>query len=256
MKIKVFDDTLSLAQAAAVHAVACLRNAISRRGLARVIAATGTSQLEFLAALTSIPGMDWRVVELFHLDEYIGLPPNHSASFRKYLLDRLISKTRITRYHLLDGNGDPYQVIDEIGKELNAAPIDVAFVGIGENGHLAFNDPPADFTSESPYLIVELDEACRRQQVNEGWFSDLSAVPTRAISMSITQILKAKEIIVIAPDRRKANAVKRCLEEDVSPLAPASILQIHANTTVYLDVHSASLLADVPAVEGRKDQAG
>src|SRR5439155_10554056 len=157
---------------------------------------------------------------------------------------------------LLDGNGDPYQVIDEIGKELNAAPIDVAFVGIGENGHLAFNDPPADFTSESPYLIVELDEACRRQQVNEGWFSDLSAVPTRAISMSITQILKAKEIIVIAPDRRKANAVKRCLEADVSPLAPASILQIHANTTVYLDVHSASLLADVPAAEGRKDQAG
>jgi glucosamine-6-phosphate deaminase len=171
------------------------------------------------------------------------LPISHPASFRRYLLDRLINKTGITRYHLLQGDGGVPQTIVSIGTELNAAPVDVAFVGIGENGHLAFNDPPADFQTEEPYLIVSLDEACRRQQVNEGWFNKLSEVPLEAISMSVRQILKANEIIAVVPDERKAPAVKACLEGEINPLAPASILRMHPNTTVFLDKYSAALLS-------------
>lgn len=180
---------------------------------------------------------------MFHLDEYIGLSAEHPASFRKYLRERLIRATGITNYHLLDGDKDPQEVISRVGKELAAAPVDVAFVGIGENGHLAFNDPPADFQTEAPYLIVELDEACRRQQVNEGWFTSLAEVPRRAISMSIRQILKSKEIIACVPDARKARAVKACVEGEISPLVPGSILRQHPNVSLYLDEDSAALLS-------------
>jgi len=242
MIIKVYDEKKSLSRAAAGQAATCLRKAIHDRGGARIIAATGASQFEFLDALTATPEIEWSRVQMFHLDEYIGLPISHPASFRKYLLDRLINKTGITNYHLLEGDGDVPQVVRSIGRELMAAPIDIAFVGIGENGHLAFNDPPADFQTEKPYLIVSLDEACRRQQVSEGWFTDLSQVPRKAISMSVRQILKAEEIIVVVPDARKAPAVKACFEGEISPLAPASILRTHANTTVFLDNDSAALL--------------
>src|SRR6266850_4585702 len=181
MVIKVYDHKASLGRAAAEQAAISLRNAIQNTGRARIIAATGASQFEFLDALTAMPGVDWPRVEMFHLDEYIGLPVSHPASFRKYLLERLIHKTGITRYHFLDGNGNVPEVIRKIAAELTAAPVDIAFVGIGENGHLAFNDPPADFQTENSYLIVELDEACRRQQVGEGWFANISEVPRRAI---------------------------------------------------------------------------
>ena len=180
---------------------------------------------------------------MFHLDEYVGLPISHPASFRKYLLERLIHKVGIAKYHLLDGNGDPTEVVRRVGEALRSAPVDVAFVGIGENGHLAFNDPPADFQTEEPYLVVELDEACLRQQVGEGWFANISEVPRRAISMSVKQILKAKEIICVVPDARKASAVKLCFDGDVSPMAPASILRTHPAATIYLDRESASLLS-------------
>jgi glucosamine-6-phosphate deaminase len=159
------------------------------------------------------------------------------------LLERLIHKTGISHYHLLDGERDPREVIQRVGSELRSRPVNIAFVGIGENGHLAFNDPPADFDTDDPYLIVELDEACRRQQVMEGWFSDIREVPTRAISMSVRQILKAEEIIAIVPDARKSEAVKACLEGEISRMAPASILRTHPNTTLYLDTESASLLS-------------
>jgi glucosamine-6-phosphate deaminase len=242
MIIKVYDEKKSLGRAAADHVAISLRSAIHDRGRARIIAATGASQFEFLDALTGAPEIDWSRVEMFHLDEYIGLPISHPASFRKYLLDRLISKTGITKYHLLEADGDVPQTILSIGRELNATPADIAFVGIGENGHLAFNDPPADFLTEEPYLIVSLDEDCRRQQVSEGWFTDLSQVPRKAMSMSVRQILKAKEIIAVVPDARKAPAVKACLEDKISPSAPASILRTHPNTTVFLDRYSAALL--------------
>ena len=231
-----------MSRAAADDAARILRSTISARGRARIIAATGASQFDFLEALTSAPGIDWSAVEMFHLDEYVGLPIDHPASFRKYLLERLINKTGLTRYHFLDGEGDAAHSAREVGRAITAAPIDVAFVGIGENGHLAFNDPPADFDTREPYLIVTLDEACRRQQVGEGWFATIDDVPKQAISMSIRQILDAREILCIVPDARKAQAVRACLEGPVSPMAPASILQTHAATTVYLDAASASLL--------------
>jgi glucosamine-6-phosphate deaminase len=241
--VKVFEDKLGLARAAAERAAAALRRAIEEHGQARIIVATGTSQLDFLDALTREEGIDWQRVEMFHLDEYLGLPITHPASFRKYLLDHLVRKTGITKYHLLDGHVDPREVISRAGESLNSAPIDIAFAGIGENGHLAFNDPPADFQTEEPYLIVNLDEACRRQQVGEGWFRDFSEVPPQAISMSVRQIMKAREIIAVVPDARKAQAARLCFEGEISPMAPASILRTHANATVYLDRASCSLLS-------------
>jgi len=249
MIIKIFKDKPSLASAAAAEAATLIQKAISGKGAARIIAATGASQFEFLEALTAIPDIDWKRVQMFHLDEYIGLPISHPASFRNYLLTRLINKTGITRYHLLDGETDPVSVVREVGEALASAPVDVAFVGIGENGHLAFNDPPADFNIEEPYLIVELDEACRRQQLGEGWFASLADVPKKAISMSVRQILKAQEIIAIVPDKRKAAAVAACFEGEISPMAPSSILRTHARTTIYLDEDSASLLTSATPVE-------
>ena len=255
MIIKVFKDKLSLANAAAEQAAGQIRNAVSEKGSARIIAATGASQFEFLDALTAAPGVDWKRVEMFHLDEYIGLPLSHPASFRGYLLKRLINKVGLTRHHLLDGESDLAAVAREVGSELAGAPVDVAFVGVGENGHLAFNDPPADFDTEEPYLIVELDEACRRQQLGEGWFTSLSEVPRRAISMSVRQILKADEIICIVPDARKARAVATCFEGEISPNAPASILRTHPRATIYLDNDSASLLTSArPPLESSPDE--
>jgi glucosamine-6-phosphate deaminase len=243
MLVRVFPDKRSLGQAAAEQAATAIRKAVSARGHARIIAATAASQLEFLNALTSTPDIDWEKVEAFHLDEYIGLSVTHPGSFRKMLLEQLVHKTRIKKYHLLDGDAvNPADVVVRVGKDLASAPIDIAFLGIGENGHIAFNDPPADFKTEDPYLIVNLDEACRRQQVGEAWFADISQVPRQAISMSARQILKAKEILAVVPDGRKAQAVKECFEDAISPMHPASILRRHANATVYLDNQSASLL--------------
>jgi len=243
MQIKTFNDKNTLAERAAEQAAALLRRAIQERGSARIIAATGAAQFEFLQALTGLPGIDWSKVEMFHLDEYVGIPESHPASFRRFLRERLIEKTGITKFHLLDGDDDPAKVIRIVGNALRTEPVDVAFVGIGENGHLAFNDPPADFETEEPYLLVKLDEVCRRQQMGEGWFRSISEVPERAISMSVRQILKAEVIICIVPDARKANAVKACLEGEISPLAPASILRTHPNTTLYLDQYSSALLS-------------
>lgn len=254
MVVKVYEDRISLSKAAAEHAATALRRAIRDQGRARIVAATGTSQIDFLDELTKARNIDWSQVEMFHLDEYIGLPITHPASFRKYLLERFIHKTGITQVHLLDGDADAREVVRRVGEALSTAPVDVAFAGIGENGHLAFNDPPADFQTEEPYLIVNLDEACRRQQVGEGWFANISEVPRQAISMSVRQILKAKEIISVVPDGRKAQAVKLCIEGQIGPMAPASLLRHHSAATVYLDRESASLLSpatlDALAVAG------
>src|SRR5437667_3138879 len=228
MVIKCFNDKREMAQVAAEQAASALRQAIQERGKARIIAATGAAQFEFLEALTSLPGIDWKRVEMFHLDEYIGLSASHPASFCRFLQERVIQKTGITCHFLLNGEQDPAEVSRRTGQALRTAPVDMAFVGIGENGHLAFNDPPADFETEEPYLVVTLDEACRRQQLGEGWFNNLSAVPRQAISMSIRQTLKAQEIIAIVPDARKAKAVAACCEGEISPLAPASILRTHS----------------------------
>lgn len=242
MQIRLFDDAASLGAAAAAQAAERLRTAIDASGRARIIAATGAAQFVFLEALTRDRSVDWAKVEMFHLDEYIGLPADHPASFRKFLTDRLIAPTGIGTAHLLDGQADPEAVCRDAGARVQAAPIDLAFVGIGENAHLAFNDPPADFVTDRPYLVVQLDEACRRQQVGEGWFATLADVPTHAISMSIRQILAAREIIAIVPEARKAVAVEVSLNGEISPAAPASILRTHPHVTLYLDRESAALL--------------
>jgi glucosamine-6-phosphate deaminase len=253
MLLRVFDDKLSLGKAAADQAANAIRRALTERGSARIIAATAASQLEFLDALTQMPGIDWSRVEVFHLDEYIGLPVTHPGSFRKMLLEQLVRKTNVSKYHLLDGDApDPAEVACREGKALASAPIDIAFLGIGENGHIAFNDPPADFKVDDPYIIVNLDEACRRQQVGEAWFSDISQVPTQALSMSVRQILKVKEVLAVVPDRRKAEAIKKCFEGEISPMAPASILRTHPNATIYIDKASASLLGPALQEELRK----
>lgn len=243
LQIRICVDKESVGQAAAEHAATSLRQAIRKNGVARIVAATGASQFEFLDALTSLPGIDWDHVEAFHLDEYVGLPIDHPASFRKYLLERLINKTGIKRYHFLEGERDAQASAAKIGRELQSAPIDLLFAGIGENAHLAFNDPPADFTTEDPYLIVDLDDVCRQQQVNEGWFESVKEVPTQAISMSVRQILRAREIVAVVPDERKAQAVRDSLEGEISPNVPASILRTHPSTSIYLDKNSASLLS-------------
>jgi glucosamine-6-phosphate deaminase len=242
MDIETYRDRQAMSAAAARHAGSGVRACLATQASARLVAATGASQFDFLDRLCAEPDIDWARVELFHLDEYVGLPIEHPASFRKYLLERLIRKVGIARYHLLDGEADAAGTAERVGRLLTAAPVDLAFVGIGENGHLAFNDPPADFATERPYLIVELDEACRKQQVGEGWFAALAEVPTRAISMSVRQILKARAIVAVVPERRKAEAVRICMEGPITPVAPASILRTHPQATLYLDAESASLL--------------
>ena len=242
VEFKIFANKNQLGVAAAERAAVAICGAIERTGAARIIAATGASQFEFLQSLIAHHEIDWSRVEMFHLDEYIGLPITHPASFRKYLLERFIRPTGLSNYHLIDGEADPRLVCQELGEKIRSAPIDIAFVGIGENGHLAFNDPPADFETDEPYLVVNLDDACRRQQLGEGWFATLDDVPKQAVSMSVRQILKSHEIVCVVPDERKAQAVRDCLEGEISPDYPASILRRHERATIYLDPASAGKL--------------
>ena len=243
MNLAIFDSRTQLAEAAADDAASIIREAIAERGQAHVIAATGASQFEFLDALVLQPAIDWSQVTFFHLDEYVSLPKSHPASFRNYLQQRIVDRIHPGTFHFINGDAaDPAAECKRVGELISAQTIDVAFVGIGENGHLAFNDPPADFETEEPYLIVHLDEACRSQQVGEGWFATVDDVPTHAISMSIQQILKAGDVLCVVPDRRKAKAVRDCLELEVSALHPASILQQHPSATIYLDKESSGLL--------------
>lgn len=219
-----------------------IQSAMEQRGLANVVVATGVSQFATLAALIGEPNIDWTKVTGFHLDEYIGLPMSHPASFRGYLERRLVDRVNFREFHYIDGEGDPQAECRRLNEIIRKHPIDVAFVGIGENAHLAFNDPPADFETEEPYIVVELDDACRRQQLGEGWFPAFEDVPKRAISMSVRQIFKAQTIICCALDARKAAAVAASLEGPVTPDVPASILQQHPDTWMYLDQAAAAKL--------------
>ncbi|MEJ7739254.1 MAG: glucosamine-6-phosphate deaminase [Chitinophagaceae bacterium] len=244
MEIIVKDNPQELGKAAGSAAAALIRQAIAENGSANIILATGTSQFETLNQLVGEPNIDWSKCIMFHLDEYIGLPVTAEASFRKYLQERFVEKVpSLQAAHLINGEGDASAECDRLGILLARHPTDVALVGIGENGHLAFNDPPADFETEKPYIIVELDEPCRKQQASEGWFKSLADVPRQAISMSVKQIMKSTYIICSVPDSRKAEAVKNCMERPVSNLFPASILQSHPDCTCFLDTSSASLLA-------------
>ena len=236
------NDVRDLGRRAAADAADRIRRAIRDRGRANIVVATGASQFEVLAALVAAAEIDWGRVCGFHLDEYVDLPLSHPASFRRYLKERLVDRVPLGEFHFVNGEVDPEAECRRLGDLIRQCPIDVALVGIGENGHLAFNDPPADFQTEESYLVVQLDEACRRQQLGEGWFPNFDAVPQHAISMSIRQIMKSRAIICSVPDRRKAAAVRAALEGPVTPEVPASILQRHADATIYLDPPAASLL--------------
>lgn len=229
---------------AAKKAAEIILNSIQEKDCTRFVMATGISQYDFLENLVAMD-IPWEKTEMFHLDQYLGIGEDHPASFEKFLKDRFIDVVHHPNTHLIQGDPpDSEQECKRIGNLLNMAPIDVIFVGIGENGHIAFNDPPADFETEAPYIIVELDEKCRRQQVGEGWFRTFEEVPTHAISISIRQILKAEHIICICPDKRKQKAVYDALHPDmpITPEVPASVFKIHKNTDVYLDFDSAKLL--------------
>ncbi|MFH0756156.1 MAG: glucosamine-6-phosphate deaminase [Bacteroidota bacterium] len=243
MNIVLSESKRELGEKAAINGARIIREAIHTNGKANIVVATGTSQFEMLNELIR-QEVDWSKVTAFHLDEYVGISEKHPASFRRYLKERFVEKVSLHEFHYISGETDPQAACDRLGDIISKHPVDVAFVGIGENGHLAFNDPPADFETEEPYLVVSLDEKCRRQQLGEGWFPTLSDVPERAISMSVRQIMKSKAIICCVPDARKAEAAKGALEGKVTPLVPASVLQDHGAAWIYLDKDSASLLHD------------
>ena len=245
MKVYIGKDKFDMAQKAADMAADKIRAAIAARGEARIIVATGASQFEFLEALVKEPGIDWTKVTGFHLDEYVGIPVTHKASFRGYMRERFVAKTPQPMKVFNEVNGEAADQEAEISRLealLRVAPIDVACVGIGENGHLAFNDPPADFDTNRAYLVVPLDQKCRMQQVGEGWFPTFDDVPTHAFSMSIKQIMWSKSIVCTCPDTRKADAVKGAVEGPVTNMLPSSILQMHPDCGMFLDPDSAAKL--------------
>ena len=245
MEISISPNAIELGKAAGNKAANLIRKAIAAKGSVNIILATGTSQLQTLHQLVSENDIDWSKVVMFHLDEYIGLPVTEKASFRKYLRERFVEKLpALKAVNLINGEADAETECTRLGDLIHKHPIDVALVGIGENGHLAFNDPPADFDTEQAYIVVQLDEACRRQQLGEGWFEAFTDVPKAAISMSIKQIMRSKQIICSVPDARKAIAVKNTLEKGVRNQYPASILQSHPDCTLFLDEDSARLLSE------------
>ncbi len=241
--VEIYADKPTLSRAAADFVAEHIRAAITERGSSRVIFATGASQYDFLDALCASPGIDWSLVTAFHLDEYVGIAADHPASFRRYLQERLFSRLPFGAVHLLQGDApDPVAECRRYAALLAESPIDVACVGIGENGHLAFNDPPADFATSAGVHIVQLDEACRRQQVGEGHFPSLADVPPQALSMTVPAILEAKVIACVVPDARKAAAVQCTLAGRIDPACPASALRTHTHCHLYLDSASAGLL--------------
>jgi glucosamine-6-phosphate deaminase len=241
MIVSIHDTKDELGRAAAGKGAAMIRKAIQDHGSASIILATGASQVEMLHEL-SVTRVNWSLVTAFHLDEYIGFSPDHPASFRRYLRERFADKVPLKAFHEIDGEADPVGECARLGGLIGRHPVDVAFIGIGENGHLAFNDPPADLETEEPYITVELDDACRAQQFKEGWFASLQEVPRSAISMSIRQILQSGTIICTVPDARKAAAVRNALEGPVSPECPASVLRSHKQVCLFLDRGSSSLI--------------
>ncbi len=239
MKIKVIDETKALGYAAAVDAKERINAAIAARGVARIVLSTGASQLPMLEALIKMD-IDWSKVVAFHLDEYIGIPDTHIASFRKYLRERFASQIPLGEMHYVIPEGDIAANMQALGEKLREAPIDVGFIGIGENAHIAFNDPPAEMDNPNAYKIVDLNETCKNQQVREGWFATVDDVPKQAISMTVLQILACRSIISFVPYAVKADAIYKMLTNDLTADIPATALKGHADCTVYLDADSVS----------------
>ena len=246
MSLEIYPDLETMGAAAAAFGAEKIRAAIAGKGLANIIVATGASQFAMLKNLANAPGIDWGKITLFHLDEYVGLSETHPASFRKYIKTRFVAKLPVAlaaAYYVDGSNPDPQAVCNELGEILAKHPIDVCFIGIGENGHIAFNDPPADFDTAKAYLVVNLDEACRKQQFGEGWFPVFDDVPKQAISMSVRQIMKSRAIVNTVPDVRKAYAMQITFEGELSPMHPASVIRLHADAATFCDVSAASKLS-------------
>lgn len=243
MNIDISPDRHELGRRACARVVEIIREAINERGEANIVVATGASQFGVLSQLTTAD-LPWNDISGFHLDEYIGIPLTHPASFRLYLWQRFVSKLPVPlkAFYYLNVEGDPAAEARRLGSLLAGRVIDLAMVGIGENGHMAFNDPPADFETEEPYIVVQLDDACRRQQLGEGWFRTLTDVPTSAVSMSIRQILKSRAIVACVPDARKARAVRESVFNPVSPQYPSTCLQQHKRVWLFVDEASAAEL--------------
>ena len=239
MKIVVEKNAELLGLAAARNAAAILQAAIQTNGCARIVLSTGASQFEFLSAFIK-QDVDWSKVEMFHLDEYVGLPETHIASFRKYLKERFVSQVPLKAAYFVNGEGDVENNIAQLSQELLKSPVDLGLIGIGENGHIAFNDPPADLEDASCYKVVHLNDRCKQQQVNEGWFATLDDVPECAISMTVQQILKCRHIISVVPNERKAEAVKNTLAQSPNAMVPATQLKTHPNWSLYIDAGAAS----------------
>lgn len=245
MKIKVFQTPEELGRSAADYCADILRQAITDQGHARLLLSTGASQFETLKALVQL-NVDWNKVEAFHLDEYINLPPSHPASFRKYLQERFVDSIPLKKMHFVKTEGDIQENIEQLSAEIRRQPIDLALIGIGENAHIAFNDPPADFDTRAAYLVVDLDNECKKQQVGEGWFATVDDVPKQAITMSVYQILQSKVIVSCVPYHAKAQAIKLVLDNDVTNRIPGTALKNHSHCTLFLDRDSASLIDPLP----------
>jgi len=241
MKVKVFKNSEELGRHAAALSASVLNKSIYEKGSARLVLSTGASQFDTLKALVE-EKVDWSRVEMFHLDEYVNLPDTHPASFRKYLKERFVSKVNLKAAHFVNWEGDTKKNIQELTYELLKEPVDLGLIGIGENAHIAFNDPPADFETKDAYIIVNLDENCKKQQVREGWFPTIDDVPKQAISMSVYQIMQIKTIVSCVPYKVKANAVKLTLENELTNQIPATMLKTHGDVTLFLDEESASIV--------------
>ncbi len=252
MDTVITENRASMGNWVAAQAASDLRRSIDQAGRANLLVATGASQFEVLSSLVTQPGIDWTKVHAFHLDEYIGISDQHPASFCRYLRERFVSKVPLASFHYLHGDQDPIVTVEKASRMIHDVTVDVALVGVGENAHLAFNDPPADFETQQPYLIVELDELCRKQQVGEGWFASLEEVPKLAISMSVQQILKSRQIYCSVPDERKSTAIAAMLSGPISPEVPASILRNHDRATLVIDTAAASRLSESQLAQARR----
>ena len=241
MQVNILENAQELGGVAAAFSARIIDERIAREGKVRLVLSTGASQFETLEALVKMD-IDWRKVEMFHLDEYVGLPEQHPASFRKYLKERFVGLVPVQKVHYVNGEGDIRDHIEVLTREIRKEPIDLALIGIGENGHIAFNDPPADFDATEAYIVVNLDENCKKQQVGEGWFASVDDVPQQAITMTVRQIMQSKVIVSSVPHKAKAQAIRAFFENEVTNKVPATILKTHPNYTLFLDKHSASLV--------------
>ncbi len=241
MKCRILKNPVELGIEAAAYSADLINKAIKEKGKARIVLSTGASQFDTIKALVK-ENVDWSKVEMFHLDEYVGLSEEHPASFRKYLKERFVSQINLKKAYFVNGEGNVEQNINELTKELRKEPVDVALIGIGENAHIAFNDPPADFDTKEAYIVVNLDDACKNQQVGEGWFPTIDDVPKQAISMTVFQIMQSKVIVSCVPYKVKANAIKALLDNDLTNKVPATMLKTHSDFILFLDEDSASLM--------------